>query len=110
MKSLATIKQWGDTIGIIAAIALIISFHRDDRQMLIRHDQTLAKWEMHGTPSLVQKQATYDEHFRASDARLDKLEAAFNSLYDIKVKLEGVSATLAELKVSLEEHKRQTKP
>lgn len=110
MERVSKLGGWFNPIGILTTLIVIIATHVADRQMLISDHAIIERFEAHGTPSVVNLKATYDEHFRAADARLDKLEQGLSALPRIETKLDVLAAGQAVLKESLDEHKRTVNP
>lgn len=114
MTPILKLRDWGSLIGIVATFITVVTVHLKDRELIQRHESIINAYESHGTPAVTSMKATYDEHFRASDARLDKLETAVigvaAGISDMKADVRSLVVGQKELKDSLDEHKRSSLP
>lgn len=110
------IKQWGPVvamtvgaIGIVANFILLLVYFVNDHQLLQQHQGILNAYESHGTPSVVAMKSTYDERFRATEARIEKMENAVAGISDMKLDLRSINVTLGVLSKTLDSHMAATK-
>jgi hypothetical protein len=101
--------SWLAPISNAGMVIAVITFFVSDHQRILAISTVMSAYEVHGTPAAVTMRATYDEKFRATDGRLERLESALSSIQTIKETLVEIRGNQLRLEVKLNQHMESKK-
>lgn len=93
-------NNWLGRLNVFALLSMtvaVITFMVSDHQRLAGLVTVMQAYESHGTPQVVALKAATDEHLRAVDEHLVRLDSALNSLPSIDARLIRMEEQLKSL-------------